>query len=74
VLLLWSPASVKSRFVIGEADAAERLGKLVTIRVPGLGDDRMPLGYGGLRCESLFQRDHILQSLAALGAIAEASL
>jgi len=68
VVVVWSPASVRSKFTIDEASTAELLGKLVTLRTPDLSPQEVPLGFRQYRCESIFDRDLILQSIAALAA------
>jgi hypothetical protein len=45
VTVLWSPSSIKSRYVIDEADVAAASGKLVSILVGGLSAEKMPMGF-----------------------------
>jgi hypothetical protein len=45
VTVLWSPSSIKSRYVIDEADVAAAPGKLVSVLVGGLSANRMPMGF-----------------------------
>jgi hypothetical protein len=49
VTVLWSPSSIKSRYVIDEADVAAASGKLVSVLVGGLAANRMPMGFRSLQ-------------------------
>ena len=42
VLVIWSPSSVKSDWVISEADRAAKASKLIGVRVPGLDIHSIP--------------------------------
>ena len=44
VIVIWTPASVRSEFVLDEADHAKREGKLIPVRAPELDPRRHPLG------------------------------
>jgi hypothetical protein len=43
-LVIWTPHSVKSRFVLDEADYALKAGKLIATRVEALPFDELPFG------------------------------
>ena len=45
VIVIWTPASVQSEFVLDEADHAKREGKLIPVRVPELDPRDIPLGH-----------------------------
>lgn len=67
VVVLWSPASVGSDFVIDEAEAGKALGKLVTCRTAGLDERELPFGFRQLHCADAADTDAIVRALASLG-------
>ncbi len=67
VLVLWSAHSVGSDFVIDEAEAGKRVGKLVTCHLGDLGGREIPFGFRQLHCVESLDTDAILAALAALG-------
>ena len=50
-IVIWTPTSVKSKWVIAEAEHADRLGKLVTARSPNLDPIRIPKPFGVYHAE-----------------------
>jgi hypothetical protein len=66
VLVIWSPASVGSDFVIDEAEAGKTLGKLVTCRTADVRDADIPFGFRGLHCANVDDLDGLVESLAML--------
>src|ERR1700761_1633369 len=43
-IVIWSPNSIKSAFVVDEADHARQAGKLLSSVVPNFKLDRLPMG------------------------------
>lgn len=66
VLVIWSPASVVSDFVIDEAEAGKAAGKLVTCRTDDVRDADIPFGFRGLHCADVDDLEGLLDSLALL--------
>lgn len=64
VLVIWSPASVGSDFVIDEAEAGKNAGKLVTCRTAEVRDSDIPFGFRGLHCADVSDIDGLLDSLS----------
>ena len=73
VIVIWTPASVQSEFVLDEADHAKRDGKLIPVRVPELDPRAIPLGHGQTQACLLSDRPRILGALQAIGLCAQAS-
>ena len=63
VIVLWSPASVCSDWVLGEAQTARDLGKLVPIKIA---DCKLPLPYRALHTPEIYKSEAELRSLASL--------
>jgi hypothetical protein len=66
VVVVWSPSSVESRYVLDEAERALRAEKLVTAHVDGFDTDLIPLGFGGLQSIPVADRSRLHSSLAPL--------
>ncbi|MDX2265161.1 MAG: TIR domain-containing protein [Hyphomicrobiales bacterium] len=66
VIVIWTPASVESDFVLDEADRAKRMGKLIPVRTPDLDPHNIPPGHG--QAQTYFVTDHsrVLTALAAM--------
>jgi putative proteasome-type protease len=71
VIVIWSSHSVKSAFVLDEADRARKQDKLVPIRLPELSVEQLPLGFGQLQTLQLQDHSALVRSLAALGVSAD---
>jgi hypothetical protein len=67
VIVIWTPASVQSEFVLDEADHAKRQGKLIPVRVPELDPRSIPLGHRQAQTYLLSERPRILGALLAMG-------
>ncbi len=67
VIVIWTPASVQSEFVLDEADHAKREGKLIPVRVPELDPRDIPLGHRQAQTYLLSERPRILGALQAMG-------
>ena len=67
VIVIWTPASVQSEFVLDEADHAKREGKLIPVRVPELDPRHIPLGHRQAQTYLLSERPRILGALQAMG-------
>ena len=67
VIVIWTPASVQSEFVLDEADHAKREGKLIPVRVPELDPRAIPLGHRQAQTCLLSERPRILGALQAMG-------
>ena len=67
VIVIWTPASVQSEFVLDEADHAKREGKLIPVRVPDLDPRDIPLGHRQAQTYLLSERPRILGALQARG-------
>ena len=72
VIVIWTPASVRSEFVLDEADHAKREGKLIPVRVPELDPRHIPLGHRQAQTYLLSERPRILGALQAMGLSAQA--
>jgi formylglycine-generating enzyme required for sulfatase activity len=67
VIVIWTPRSVQSEFVLDEADHAKRDGKLIPVRVSELDTRDIPLGHRQAQTILLSDRARIIGALAALG-------
>jgi WD40 repeat protein len=67
VIVIWTPASVGSEFVLDEADHAKREGKLIPVRVQELDPRYIPFGHGQTQACLLSDRPRILGALQARG-------
>ncbi len=72
VIVIWTPASVQSEFVLDEADHAKREGKLIPVRVPELDPRHIPLGHRQAQTYLLCERPRIMGALQAMGLAAAA--
>ena len=62
-IVIWSPNSIKSAFVIDEADHARQSGKLLSAIAPGFKADRIPIGFRGSQVVSIGEGDQLVQAL-----------
>jgi Tfp pilus assembly protein PilF len=67
VIVIWTPSSVKSDWVISEADRARAARKLVPLRVPALGPQTIPMPFDTLHTEVVGDIGRLVQSLTVLG-------
>jgi hypothetical protein len=63
VIVLWSPISVKSDWVRGEAQTAHELGKLVPIKIAKC---QLPINYRGIHTPEVYKSKSELNKLARL--------
>jgi TolA-binding protein len=66
-IVIWSPDSVESSWVVEEADEAREGRKLVATRTEGFDVRAIPLGFRSLQTEPVTASDRILKALARLG-------
>src|SRR5438132_604642 len=52
IVVLWSPISVKSDWVLGEAQTAHELRKLVPIKIE---ECKLPINYRGIHTPDIYQ-------------------
>jgi hypothetical protein len=67
VIVIWSPHSVESEFVIDEADEARRNEKLISIAVPGFSAEKLPLGFRNRQTICASNKERLAQALKSLG-------
>jgi hypothetical protein len=67
VIVIWTPGSVASDFVIDEAEAGKADGKLVTCRLGELRDRDIPFGFRQLHCVDVEDTDAVVAALDGLG-------
>lgn len=63
VIVVWTPASVRSQWVIAEADHASRQGKLLPLRVSGIKDWQIPKPFGTLHTQLVEDRKALLNAV-----------
>jgi hypothetical protein len=66
VIVIWTPASVQSEFVLDEADHALASKKLIPLRVNDLSINSIPLGFRQLQTYLLGDRARLFGALRAL--------
>lgn len=67
VVVLWSGKSVKSEFVLDEANEARDQNKLVTAHVSGMTPRQFPIGFRQRQTYCVDDRERLVAALAALG-------
>lgn len=67
VVVVWSPASVRSAFVRDEARRALKMAKLITTYAPGFEMADVPLGFGHLHAIPVEDHKLVRRSLAQHG-------
>jgi hypothetical protein len=67
VIVVWSPASSRSGFVMDEAGRALRSGKLISTRLDDFPAESIPLGFGSQHCDKFSERACIIRALAKCG-------
>ena len=70
-IVIWSPSSIKSDWVISEATRARAQGKLIPLRSPEVGLSDIPPPFGVLHTDKLEDRDRIYAALRKFGLIAK---
>lgn len=63
VIVIWTPASVQSEWVISEAERAAHSGKLITLRTRDLPVQRIPMPFGVRHTELVDSRAAVLAAL-----------
>ena len=63
VIVLWSPASVASDWVLGEAQTAHEAGKLVPVKIAAC---KLPIPYRGVHTPEVFKTASELEGLARM--------
>ena len=66
-IVVWTPRSVESEWVIDEAEEAKHAKKLLPVRTPDLDFKAIPLGFRQLQTDPVDKPDRILKSLDELG-------
>jgi hypothetical protein len=60
VVVVWTPESVRSKWVIAEADHAERLNKLLPVKTKGVKEWQIPKPFGTLHTQAVTDEAAIL--------------
>jgi len=63
VIVIWTPASITSNWVISEADHASRQGKLITVRTVAVDPSRIPKPYNTYHTDTIDNRAAILAAI-----------
>jgi hypothetical protein len=69
VIVIWSKASAKSKFVRDEARLALHLGKLVATKVRDFDPIEIPLGFGGQHTDQVDDHTQVIKALSKLGVL-----
>lgn len=67
VLVIWSPNSVSSRFVVDEADTAAATGKLISVLVEDLSPSKLPMGFRSIQSVPMDDDEQLFRALARMG-------
>jgi hypothetical protein len=62
-IVIWTTSSIKSRWVLGEAEAAASVEKLVPVRDSGLSEGNLPIGFRALHTIGFDDRDGLLRAI-----------
>jgi WD40 repeat protein len=73
-IVIWTPASVKSNWVISEATRAHKRGILIAVRSADLDIDDIPAPFDVMHTELVANRPSIFAALAKLGVAPSATL
>lgn len=68
VIVIWTPASVRSNFVRDEARFALQRGKLVSVKMPEMTYDQLPFGFQGQHTDDIGSWERIVMAVQRLGA------
>jgi TIR domain-containing protein len=69
-IVIWTPNSVESDWVIEEADQAKQTNKLTATRIDGFDYRAIPLGFRSLQTEVITASERILKAPSALSRFA----
>ena len=70
-IVIWTEISIKSRWVLGEAESAANAHKLVPVRIDSLPPARLPVGFLSLHTVALGDRAELLGAIRSqMGALA----
>ncbi len=67
VIVIWTPDSVKSKWVRAEAARADAQGKLITIHTGDCDFSQIPMPFNTRQCGEVTNRDKLLLALVKLG-------
>jgi TIR domain/YARHG domain len=62
-IVIWTTSSIKSRWVLGEAEAAASVEKLVPVRESSLSEGNLPIGFRALHTIGFDDRDGLLRAI-----------
>jgi hypothetical protein len=65
-IVIWSPTSIHSKWVIDETEEAQRLGKLIPTRTASIAETDIPLGFRSLQTLRLEDMDGIVRAIRSL--------
>ena len=69
VIVIWSPSSAATRFVLQEADAGLHHRKLIATRVRGFDTRQVPLGFREQHTAYVDEREKIVAALVSMGTL-----
>jgi tetratricopeptide (TPR) repeat protein len=69
VVVIWTPASIKSAWVISEAERGRRAKKLIPLRLPEVSFDELPPPFNTLHTDLVDDLERLEQSLTTLGVL-----
>jgi hypothetical protein len=64
-IVIWTTSSIKSRWVLGEAEAAATAEKLVPVREGSLSENQLPIGFRALHTIAYDDSDGLLRAIRA---------
>jgi hypothetical protein len=64
-IVIWTPSSIKSRWVLGEAEAAASTEKLIPVREDSLSESQLPIGFRALHTIALSDRAGLVRAVQA---------
>lgn len=67
VIVIWTPTSVESAWVISEAERATEAGKLITLRTRDVPVQRIPMPFGVRHTDLVDNRAAVLAAVGSLG-------
>jgi hypothetical protein len=62
-IVIWTVSSIKSRWVLGEAETAASAEKLIPVREDSLSERQLPIGFRPLHTIALSDRDGLLRAI-----------
>jgi hypothetical protein len=62
-IVIWTSSSIKSRWVLGEADTAASADKLIPVRAESLSERELPVGFRALHTIALSDREGLLRAI-----------